>query len=83
MLLVAAAVLAGQVSIGWRGDALDAGRDAAAGRPDKPVDTGAVPVAGHRAGRPFPAVLVVAAIALLVLFAASGQWAGAVRGAVA
>jgi 4-hydroxybenzoate polyprenyltransferase len=38
--LLAVAVLAGQLSIGWSNDALDVGRDAAAGRPDKPVARG-------------------------------------------
>jgi 4-hydroxybenzoate polyprenyltransferase len=39
---VAAAVGATQLSVGWVNDWLDAGRDAAAGRADKPVATGAV-----------------------------------------
>ncbi|WP_349269188.1 hypothetical protein MPNTM1_04676 [Mycolicibacterium parafortuitum] len=39
-----AAMLAGQLSIGWSNDALDAARDAAAGRTDKPVVTGAIGV---------------------------------------
>jgi protoheme IX farnesyltransferase len=39
---VAAAVGATQLSVGWVNDWLDAGRDAAAGRTDKPVATGAV-----------------------------------------
>lgn len=37
---VAAAVLAGQVSVGWCNDARDAQRDAAGGRRDKPVAAG-------------------------------------------
>ncbi|MGA4846149.1 UbiA family prenyltransferase [Streptomyces sp. G5(2025)] len=37
---VAAAVLAGQLSVGWCNDAADARRDAACERPDKPVATG-------------------------------------------
>lgn len=41
---VAAAVLAGQLSVGWCNDAVDAVRDRAAGRADKPVATGAVTV---------------------------------------
>jgi 4-hydroxybenzoate polyprenyltransferase len=40
--LVGAAVLAGQVSIGWCNDWLDADRDRAVGRPDKPVVQGVV-----------------------------------------
>lgn len=34
------AVLAGQLSVGWHNDWVDAERDAAAGRPDKPVAAG-------------------------------------------
>nr|WP_258382556.1 UbiA family prenyltransferase [Streptomyces sp. NTH33] len=37
---VAAAVLAGQLSVGWCNDAVDARRDTACGRRDKPVATG-------------------------------------------
>ncbi|MBV7697835.1 UbiA family prenyltransferase [Streptomyces sp. TRM70350] len=40
---VAAAVLAGQLSIGWCNDAADAQRDTACGRRDKPVATGELP----------------------------------------
>lgn len=40
--LVAAAVLSGQLSIGWCNDAVDAGRDAASGRTGKPVADGTV-----------------------------------------
>jgi 4-hydroxybenzoate polyprenyltransferase len=40
--LCAAMVLAGQLSIGWSNDAIDWRRDAASGRPDKPVARGAV-----------------------------------------
>lgn len=42
--LLAAALLTGQLSIGWANDAADAGRDAAAGRTAKPVVAGLVPV---------------------------------------
>jgi 4-hydroxybenzoate polyprenyltransferase len=38
--LTAPALLAGQLSIGWSNDACDAGRDAAAGRADKPLARG-------------------------------------------
>jgi 4-hydroxybenzoate polyprenyltransferase len=41
-VLVAPAVLAGQLSIGWSNDFFDAGRDAAARRLDKPIAAGAV-----------------------------------------
>jgi 4-hydroxybenzoate polyprenyltransferase len=56
-VLVAPAVLAGQLSIGWSNDGFDARRDAASGRTDKPVPAGAV---GLRA------VAVAAAAALAV-----------------
>jgi 4-hydroxybenzoate polyprenyltransferase len=42
IVAVAAAVLAGQLSVGWHNDWLDAERDSAAGRLDKPVAAGAV-----------------------------------------
>ena len=41
-VLVAPAMLAGQLSVGWSNDVFDAGRDAAVGRTDKPVATGAI-----------------------------------------
>ncbi|WP_226924485.1 UbiA family prenyltransferase [Georgenia satyanarayanai] len=41
-LLVGLAVLTGQLSIGWSNDLLDAGRDRAVGRADKPLATGAL-----------------------------------------
>jgi 4-hydroxybenzoate polyprenyltransferase len=41
-LLTGPAMLAGQLSIGWSNDAVDADRDAAVGRTDKPVAAGAV-----------------------------------------
>ncbi len=40
--LLASAVLAGQLSVGWSNDALDAARDRANGRADKPAATGQV-----------------------------------------
>jgi 4-hydroxybenzoate polyprenyltransferase len=40
---VAAAVLAGQLSVGWCNDAADAVRDTTCGRRDKPVATGELP----------------------------------------
>jgi 4-hydroxybenzoate polyprenyltransferase len=39
-LLVAPAILAGQLSVGWSNDACDAARDTMAGRADKPVARG-------------------------------------------
>ncbi|MFI5840368.1 UbiA family prenyltransferase [Catenuloplanes sp. NPDC051500] len=40
--LITATVLASQAAVGWSNDWLDARRDRAVGRPDKPVATGAV-----------------------------------------
>lgn len=42
--LFAAAVLTGQLSIGWSNDRIDSARDKATGRADKPATTGRVPV---------------------------------------
>jgi 4-hydroxybenzoate polyprenyltransferase len=73
VLVVAAAVLAGQLSIGWLNDALDAGRDAAVGRSDKPVAAGAVTV------RTVGVAAAVAALACVPLSLASGALAGVVH----
>ena len=42
-VLVGAAILTGQLSVGWSNDWIDAGRDAAVGRTDKPVGDGRLP----------------------------------------
>lgn len=42
LVLLGAAVLTGQLSVGWSNDAVDAERDAGVGRTDKPAATGAV-----------------------------------------
>ncbi|UMG94458.1 UbiA family prenyltransferase [Nocardioides sp. TF02-7] len=44
VVLVAAAVLTGQLSVGWSNDLVDVARDRAAGRTDKPFATGEVPL---------------------------------------
>jgi 4-hydroxybenzoate polyprenyltransferase len=64
--LVALAVLLGQLSIGWCNDWVDAPRDLAAGRRDKPTATGLVP----------PRVLAVAAVAALVACAVASLGLG-------
>jgi len=46
--LVGAAVFTGQLSIGWSNDWIDAGRDAASGRADKPVGAGRLPARAAR-----------------------------------
>lgn len=69
-LLVAAAVLAGQLSVGWSNDAVDAGRDRAVGRTDKPAVSGLVPV------RALWVAAGVALVACVPLSLASGAAAG-------
>lgn len=71
-VLVVAAVLAGQLSIGWLNDLLDADRDRAVGRRDKPLAAGAAPRATVR-------VAIAAAGALCVLLS---LLAGVVAGLV-
>jgi protoheme IX farnesyltransferase len=70
VLLVAAAVLTGQLSIGWLNDALDARRDRAVGRLDKPVATGAV------SAQTVGVAAAVAAATCVPLSFASGLLAG-------
>ncbi|WP_241518892.1 UbiA family prenyltransferase [Streptomyces sp. CB03238] len=72
-LLIAAAVLAGQLSVGWCNDAVDAARDRAAGRSAKPVVSGSVGA---------PAVWGAATVALglaVPLSLACGPLAGSVH----
>ncbi len=71
--LVVATVLAGQLSIGWSNDLVDLARDRAVGRRDKPLATGAVPVALVR--RTCGAAVVLA----VLLSAACGLVAGLVH----
>ncbi|MGY2074630.1 UbiA family prenyltransferase [Blastococcus sp. SYSU DS0828] len=80
--LLCAAVLAGQASIGWSNDWLDADRDRAVARADKPVVQGTVgPAVLRRAALSAAAAAVVLSLllgllpgALLLLLVASG-WA--------
>lgn len=71
--LVAAAVLAGQLSIGWSNDLLDQRRDAAVGRLDKPLAAGAV------ARRTAQLACGVAALTTVLLSLACGLSAGVVH----
>ncbi|MGW6443187.1 UbiA family prenyltransferase [Lentzea sp. NPDC055074] len=71
-ILLGAAVLAGQLSIGWSNDWIDAARDRATGRTDKPAATGRVPV------RAVSVAAVVAAAATIVLSLLLGWFAGVV-----
>ncbi|MEO7746332.1 MAG: UbiA family prenyltransferase [Actinomycetota bacterium] len=70
-LLICAAVLTGQLSIGWSNDYLDAGIDRAAGRRDKPVVRGSVSERGLRRAA------VAAATLTVPLSLANGLAAGA------
>ncbi|MCW0213455.1 MAG: UbiA family prenyltransferase [Pseudonocardia sp.] len=70
VLLIALAVLSGQLSIGWLNDSLDAERDRAVGRTDKPV------VAGDVSARTVGIATAVAAVACVPLSLACGLWAG-------
>ncbi|MFE3453139.1 UbiA family prenyltransferase [Nonomuraea sp. NPDC059194] len=66
--LVAAAVLTGQLSIGWCNDAVDASRDAAAGRTGKPIVAGMVNVRTVRGA-------AIVALALCVPLSLASGWA--------
>jgi 4-hydroxybenzoate polyprenyltransferase len=72
VVIVALAMLAGQLSVGWSNDARDADRDAAAGRADKPAATGLISV------RALWLAAVMALVATLALSAAIGPVALAV-----
>jgi len=72
VVLVALAVLAGQLTIGWGNDYLDAERDRASARTDKPAATGEV--APTTVGR----AAAVAAVATVVLCLLLGRTAGIV-----
>lgn len=72
-VVLVAAVLAGQLSIGWSNDLLDRSRDRAAGRDDKPLATGAGSVAVVRAA------CGAAVLACVVLSLALGLAAGLVH----
>ena len=63
-VLVAPAMLAGQLSVGWSNDACDAARDVAAGRTDKPVARGEISV------RSLWVAAIVSVVAALAMAAA-------------
>lgn len=58
-LLVTAAFLSGQLSVGWSNDWIDAARDVRTGRTDKPVARGDLPVPAVRAAALTAAALCV------------------------
>ena len=71
--LVAAAVVTGQLSIGWLNDLCDAERDRQAGRADKPLAAGAISARAVRVSA------VTAALACVPLSLASGILAGSLH----
>jgi 4-hydroxybenzoate polyprenyltransferase len=73
LVLVGAAVLTGQLCIGWLNDFLDAERDAAAGRVDKPV------AAGDAGRRLVGIAAAVAGVACVPLSLAVGPLPGALH----
>ena len=74
-LPVAAAVLSGQLSVGWSNDYIDRDRDRRAGRTDKPIVAGAI---GAETVRAAAAAAAVACVPLSLL---SGWRAATVHGA--
>jgi 4-hydroxybenzoate polyprenyltransferase len=70
LALIAVTVLAGQLVVGWSNDAIDAPRDIAAGRSDKPVSTGLV------TGRTLALAALLAAIVCVALSFRLGAAAG-------
>lgn len=72
-VLVTAAVFAGQLSIGWSNDLIDAGRDRQVGRSDKPL------ASGHLAERTVRTAVVVALVASVLLSLACGLRSGSVN----
>jgi 4-hydroxybenzoate polyprenyltransferase len=81
-LLVAAAFLSGQLSVGWSNDWIDAARDVRTGRSDKPVVRGELPVRAVRAAALTAATLCVPlslalgpSAGLLHLAAVAAAWA--------
>jgi len=85
-LIVTAAFLTGQLSVGWSNDWVDAARDARTGRSDKPVARGDLPVGTVRAAALTAAALCVPASlalglapGLLHLAAVAAAWSYNVR----
>jgi 4-hydroxybenzoate polyprenyltransferase len=65
LLLLAATVCAAQLSIGWSNDWIDAERDRAVSRPDKPVASGTITASAVRAAA-FSAAAASVALSLLL-----------------
>jgi 4-hydroxybenzoate polyprenyltransferase len=73
VVLVAAAVLTGQLTVGWGNDLVDAHRDRTVGRTDKPLATGGLGT------RPVLVALALAGAACVVLSLAAGWRSGTVH----
>ena len=73
LVLVALAVLSGQLSVGWSNDLLDEARDRAVGRTDKPL------AAGELRTRTVRSACAIAVLATVVLSLACGVVAGTVH----
>ncbi len=80
LVTVTVAVLAGQLSIGWANDALDADGDAAAQRRDKPVASGDLPRRVVARAAVVAAVVSVPASLLLGLVPAAAHLVGVAAG---
>lgn len=80
VVMVALAVLAGQLSIGWANDALDAEGDAAAQRTDKPVAAGELPRRVVARAALVAAAVTVPASLLLGLVPAAAHLTGVAAG---
>lgn len=79
LLILAAAILLGQLSIGWSNDWLDAGRDAAVARQDKPAARGAIGVPTVRTAA-FIALVAGVVVTLPLGLAATGAHVIAIAG---
>ncbi|TAM70204.1 MAG: 1,4-dihydroxy-2-naphthoate prenyltransferase [Microbacteriaceae bacterium] len=80
VVLLAAAVGAGQLSIGWSNDWIDSARDTAVHRADKPVASGAVSASAVRTAAFAAAALAVVLSLLLGPLAAAANLLGAAAG---
>lgn len=78
--LLGAAVFTGQLSIGWSNDWIDAARDRAVGRTDKPVAAGTVPQAVIAAAASTALVATIVLSSLLGLAAAAALLIGVAAG---
>lgn len=80
LLLLGGAVLTGQLSIGWSNDWLDAARDRAVHRSDKPVARGDVSARTVRSAALIAVILTIVLSGLLGPIAAAAQLTGVAAG---